>query len=964
MKRLSPFLAAGLAALSLASSASAQSLKVQFRPTWISTGDNQLALVLNVVNTGSTALALSTVTVRYYFTRDTSASLTAFCDYTQRGCGNVTTSFGTVSPATTTADSYLQLAFGSGAGSLSAGQTTGDIQLRVAKSDWSNFDETNDYSYAGNASLTDSTQITGYVSGALVWGTAPGGTTTPDFSLAASPATLTVNRGASGAVTVNVTRTSFTSALSCSASGLPSGVTASFSPTSVTGNSTALTLAASSSATVGTSTVTVTCTGGGLSRTASIALTVGTVTTPDFSLTASPATLTVNRGTSGATTINVARTSFTSALSCSARGLSSGVTASFRPTSVTGNSTALTLAASSSATVGTVTVTVTCSGGGLTRTTAIVLTVGTGTTPDFSLAASPATLSVVAGASAVSTVTITRTSFTSAVALTASGLPTGVTATFSPASTTGTSSNVTFAAASSAAAATATVTLTGTSGTLSRTATVRLTVTTAGCTGTACGWRVANGRITHDGSLFRFHCGSWFGLQGRYEIASDAKNPRGAPMEQYIGNTFWAQGGQGTGRTIAGDYKEMKAAGINVIRLPLVHQTLDANDPQGRDPVLKNYSSVRIANSRLALETMIKEAASAGVYLLLDIHSCSNYVDWRKGRFDAHPPWVDANRSDYDYKREDCSCASTNNPSTVTRVQAYNSSLWLQDLQTIAGLNKALGVDAVMGIDIYNEPWDYSWSEWKGFIEQAYATINAADPRLLVFAQGISGSHGNQTGVGATPAPTPYGAFSTMCQNAATSTTCSVNPNWGENLYEAGDDPPNVPKEKLVFSPHAYGPSVAVQPQFLDSTQSQCAGLQEQDAANAKCQIVINPTLLRRGWEEHFGYLKDLGYAVIVGEWGGNYEWPGGKASQRDRNLWGYLTSSTTDLQWQEAFTDYMVEKGIESCYWSINPESGDTGGWYTTPYDPSTNTGGWGEWGAFDSTRTRLLQKVWNGIP
>ncbi len=359
LKRSLRFLATGLAALSLASSASAQTLKAQFRPSWIATGDNQIALTLNVVNTGSTSVALNTVTVRYYFTRDTTASLTAFCDYTPRGCSNVTTSFGTVSPAAPTADSYLQIAFSSGAGSLSAGQGTGDIQLRVAKSDWSNFNETNDYSYAGNASLTDSPNITVYVSGALVWGTPPGGTTTQDFSIAASPATLTVNRSASGTSTINVSRTNFTSALSCSASGLPTGVTASFSPTSVTGNSTVLTLAASATATTGPATVTVTCAGGGLSRTATIALTVGTVTTPDFSIAANPATLTVNRSATGTSAINVTRSNFTSALTCSASGLPAGVTASFSPASVTGNSTVLTLAASATATTGPATVTVT-----------------------------------------------------------------------------------------------------------------------------------------------------------------------------------------------------------------------------------------------------------------------------------------------------------------------------------------------------------------------------------------------------------------------------------------------------------------------------------------------------------------------------------------------------------------------------------------------------------------------------
>jgi aryl-phospho-beta-D-glucosidase BglC (GH1 family) len=423
-------------------------------------------------------------------------------------------------------------------------------------------------------------------------------------------------------------------------------------------------------------------------------------------------------------------------------------------------------------------------------------------------------------------------------------------------------------------------------------------------------------------------------------------------MEQYVGNTFWASDHS---RTVPQDFSEMKNAGITVIRLPVVHQGLSGTDPQGMN-FLKNYSGIindptyPMTNSRQALESMLKAAAAAGVYVMLDIHSCSNYVDWRKGRFDARPPYVDANRILYDYTREDSSCASTNNPASVTRIQAYNSSIWIQDLQVLAGMNKQLGLDVVLGIDLFNEPWDYSWSEWKSFVEQGYAAINAVDPNLLVFVQGVSASHGNQLGPGSTPVAEPHGV---------------VNPNWGENLYSAGGSPPNIPKSQLVFMPHAYGPSVSVQPQFLDPTQTQCAGLQEQAAAQAKCNIVINPTLLKQGWEEHFGYLKDQGYAVMVGEWGGNLDWPGGKASQRDKQLWGFLPvqSPGVDEQWQNAFTDYLVSRGIESCYWSINPESGDTYGWYTTSYDPVSNTGGWGTWGAFDTRRTALLNKVWSGI-
>jgi len=37
----------------------------------------------------------------------------------------------------------------------------------------------------------------------------------------------------------------------------------------------------------------------------------------------------------------------------------------------------------------------------------------------------------------------------------------------------------------------------------------------------------------------------------------------------------------------------------------------------------------------------------------------------------------------------------------------------------------------------------------------------------------------------------------------------------------------------------------------------------------------------------------------------------------------------------QYALVDYLVTKGIEGCYSSINPESGDTAGWNGLAYDP-----------------------------
>jgi len=243
------------------------------------------------------------------------------------------------------------------------------------------------------------------------------------------------------------------------------------------------------------------------------------------------------------------------------------------------------------------------------------------------------------------------------------------------------------------------------------------------------------GEITKDGIVSPVQCGAWFGLEGRHELANDANNPSGAPMELYVGNTFWANGSQGTGRTIQQTMTEIKDRGINTIRLPLAPQTLKTDDPQGLPAVFKNHASVRAKNSRQALEDFIKLADQNDLDVILDIHSCSNYLGWRAGRLDSAPPYTDKDRDNYDYKREDYSC----NPEVGegVNVQAYNEELWLADLRELASFSESLNVNNILGIDIFNEPWDYTWSEWKTLSEHAYEAINEVNPNVLIFVEGI-----------------------------------------------------------------------------------------------------------------------------------------------------------------------------------------------------------------------------------
>jgi hypothetical protein len=214
-----------------------------------------------------------------------------------------------------------------------------------------------------------------------------GTTGTPDFTIGASPSSVTVNQGSNGTSTITITSLNgFNAATSLSASGLPSGVTAAFSTNPVTppanGSATStLTLTASSSATTGTATVTITGTSGATTHTTTISLTVNTAAQPNFTIGASPSSVTVTQGGNGTSTVTItSQNSFSSATTFSASGLPSGVTAAFSTNPVTppANSSAsstLTLTASATATTGTATVTVTGTSGSLTHSTTISLTV-------------------------------------------------------------------------------------------------------------------------------------------------------------------------------------------------------------------------------------------------------------------------------------------------------------------------------------------------------------------------------------------------------------------------------------------------------------------------------------------------------------------------------------------------------------------------------------------------------------
>jgi hypothetical protein len=201
-----------------------------------------------------------------------------------------------------------------------------------------------------------------------------------------------------------------------------------------------------------------------------------------YTLAANPGTLMLAQGASISSTITVAPSGgFTGSVGFTASGLPSGVTATFNPTTTTGITT-LTLTASGSASVGASTVTIKGTSGALSATTSVALTIKAATVapqPSFSLALNPRTESVAQGGSIQSVVTVSPAGgFSGGVALSASGVPAGVTATFSPATTTS-SSTLALAAGSTAAPGVSNITINGVSGSLKASVTLPLTVSAA-----------------------------------------------------------------------------------------------------------------------------------------------------------------------------------------------------------------------------------------------------------------------------------------------------------------------------------------------------------------------------------------------------------------------------------------------------------------------------------------------------
>ncbi|KAF8072699.1 Endoglucanase [Scenedesmus sp. PABB004] len=345
------------------------------------------------------------------------------------------------------------------------------------------------------------------------------------------------------------------------------------------------------------------------------------------------------------------------------------------------------------------------------------------------------------------------------------------------------------------------------------------------------------------------------------------------------------------------------AAHFNAVRLPFSAElalNMDARRPGNIDyaanPELKGLTTGQV------MDRFVQECAARGLLVLLDLHRLAAAAD-------IPELWYSAE---------------------------YPEQAVLQAWRTVVLRYKPCW--NVFAADLNNEPHGCaSWgdgvvaTDWRLAAERIAAVVLEANPRLLIFVEGVERNAIVQPGE--------------ACW-------------WGGHFAAAEKAPVRLPAQnKLVYSPHVYGPDVFAQARAPPARTGAGAAAPRAAApprlalparsAPRRAQAYFSdpafPANMPDIWRRHFGwgtrrapgpppclcapaprragpitpplsppppraaasFVKQdgLGPAIVAGEWG------------------GWARAGSADETWQFALASWFVENGVDSSfYWCLNP--------------------------------------------
>ena len=298
--------------------------------------------------------------------------------------------------------------------------------------------------------------------------------------------------------------------------------------------------------------------------------------------------------------------------------------------------------------------------------------------------------------------------------------------------------------------------------------------------------------------------------------------------------------------------------GFNLIRVPMSAQLINewAAGTYPRANYNNAYNSeLNSMNSLQIFEYFLSLAEANGIKVMIDIHSAE------------------------------------------TDASGHNVNLWCTDKVKVDDYLAALSWmadryknnDTLIAYDLKNEPhgkpnegnkaaiWNDSKdaNNWKYVAEQAAAAVLDKNPNVLILVEGTE--------------IYPTDIKSNGDYHSQNSADYHFNW-WGGNLRGVKDYPVDLGKyqNKLVYSPHDYGPTVYEQPWFK--------GDYDYDSLMKDC------------WHDNWFYIYEGNTApLLIGEWGGFMREP--------------------NLTWMTHMRTLIGKYHLNHTFWCLNANSGDTGG-------------------------------------
>ncbi|MBR6337414.1 MAG: cellulase family glycosylhydrolase [Ruminococcus sp.] len=298
--------------------------------------------------------------------------------------------------------------------------------------------------------------------------------------------------------------------------------------------------------------------------------------------------------------------------------------------------------------------------------------------------------------------------------------------------------------------------------------------------------------------------------------------------------------------------------GFNLIRVPisaeLINQWAAGEYPQA------NYNNayneeLNSMNSLEIFEYFLKLAEDNGLKVMIDIHSANTDASGHNANL-----WYTDRVSEKEY---------------------YAALEWMAD--------RYKKNDTIIAFDLKNEPhgkpnegdsaaiWNDSKDKnnWKNTAEVAAAKVLAKNPNVLIMVEGTE--------------IYPKDIKKNGDYKSTDEKDYWFNW-WGGNLRGVKDYPVDLGKyqDKLVYSPHDYGPTVYEQPWF--------EGDYDFDSLMKDC------------WKDNWFYIFENKTApLLIGEWGGFMKEP--------------------NLTWMTYMRKLIKDNHLNHTFWCFNANSGDTGG-------------------------------------